>query len=156
MFDVLWTPGAQNLAESFTKHHSATCYQHMKAKYLHEPSVHSAHGSYHHGHCKGVLITMTHTTSSYHRSASSLYRLSYTVVTQHSHPACSTCVAISSQWSPHSHQCTVGSVRLGFIVESSFFQVADRMAGEEFSLFTFNLNNKGSFSEICVFLQDKQ
>ena len=128
----------------------------MKAKYLHEPSVHSAHGSYHHGHCKGVLITMTHTTSSYHRSASSLYRLSYTVVTQHSHPACQHMCGnlqpMESTFSPM--HCW--KLRLGFIVESSFFQVADRMAGEEFSLFTFNLNNKGSFSEICVFLQDKQ
>ena len=82
---MLWTPGSQNLTECFTKHHSSPHYQHMKAKYLHEPSMHSAHGRYHHGHCKGVLVTMTPTTGSYHRSASSLYRLSYR---QHSHPAC--------------------------------------------------------------------
>ena len=46
----------------------------------------------------------------------------------------------------------VGDVRLGFIVASGFFQVADRWAGEELSLFTANLNDEGSGREICVFL----
>ena len=37
---------------------------------------------------------------------------------------------------------TVGSVRLSFIVASSFSESRKRMAGEELSLFTANLNVK--------------
>ena len=48
----------------------------------------------------------------------------------------------------------VGDVRLSFIVVSGFFQVTDRWAGEELSLFTANLNDKGSGREICIFLLD--
>ena len=47
----------------------------------------------------------------------------------------------------------VGDVRLSFFVESGF-QVADTWAGEELSLFTADLNDRGSGREICIFLQD--
>ena len=46
-------------------------------------------------------------------------------------------------------------MRLGFIVAIMFFQVVDGKSGEELPLFTANLNNKGSFGEICIFLPDK-
>ena len=51
---------------------------------------------------------------------------------------------------------SVGSVRLSTIVASHFFQVMHIMAGEELSLSKANLNDKGSFGDICVFLLDKQ
>ena len=57
-FEVYWAPGAQNLADYFTKHHSATRHQRVRSTYLDEPVQYTANALLQDPHCEGVLIAM--------------------------------------------------------------------------------------------------
>ena len=62
-FHVFWRPGSENLADYFTKHHTATHHQRMRSQYLHMKNrLHllqqtpTTHKTSDRTHCEGVLI----------------------------------------------------------------------------------------------------